>query len=110
MKIPDHPLGFRNREAWRTWLQEQHATHTEAWLVIKKNHVTDPGVFYAEAVEEALCYGWIDGAMKSAGDEFYFLRFSPRKRDSIWPRYRNLSGLYPCATLTSSCTQMLVVD
>jgi len=84
MKIPDHPLRFQDRHAWRAWLQDQHATHQEAWLVIKKNHVTDTGVFYGDAVEEALCFGWIDGLMKSASDEFYYLRFSPRKRDSIW--------------------------
>jgi len=84
MKIPDHPYHFQNKDKWRAWLQENHATHKEAWLVIIKNHVTEPGVFYVEAVEEALCFGWIDGAMKSAADEFYFLRFSPRKRGSIW--------------------------
>ena len=84
MKIPDHPLLFQDRHAWRAWLQDQYATHQEAWLMIKKNHVTEPGVFYAEAVEEALCFGWIDGVMKSASDGFYFLRFSPRKPGSIW--------------------------
>jgi len=56
---------------------DQHATHQEAWLVIKKNHVTDTGVFYGDAVEEALCFGWIDGLMKSASDEFYICGFRP---------------------------------
>jgi uncharacterized protein YdeI (YjbR/CyaY-like superfamily) len=84
MKIPDHPLRFQDRDAWQAWLQDQHATHKKAWLVIKKNRITDPGVFYTEAVEEALCFGWIDGVMRSATNEFYFLRFSPRRRGSIW--------------------------
>ena len=52
--------------------------------MILKNHVTDPGVHYEEAVEEAVCFGWIDGVMKSTTAEFYFLRFSPRKRGSVW--------------------------
>ena len=58
--------------------------HQEAWLVILKKQASGPGVFYEEAVEEAVCFGWIDGIMKSATAEFYYLRFSPRKRGSIW--------------------------
>lgn len=84
MKIPDQPLRFQNKDEWRTWLQENHTAQKEAWLVILKNHVTKPGVSYEEAVEEAVCFGWIDGFMKSATAEFFFLRFSPRKRGSTW--------------------------
>jgi uncharacterized protein YdeI (YjbR/CyaY-like superfamily) len=84
MKIPDQPYRFQNKDEWRAWLQENHKAQNEAWLVILKNHGTTPGVFYEEAVEEAVCFGWIDGVMKSATTEFYFLRFSPRKRGSIW--------------------------
>jgi uncharacterized protein YdeI (YjbR/CyaY-like superfamily) len=65
-------------------LQENHAIEREVWLMIKKNHVTKPGVFYEEAVEEAVCFGWIDGIMKSVDPETYILRFSPRKPGSIW--------------------------
>ena len=53
-------------------------------MVILKNNVIKPGVYYKEAVEEAICFGWIDGVMKSVDAEFYYLRFSPRKRGSIW--------------------------
>lgn len=104
MKIPDHPLRFRDRDAWRAWLQGQHAMYKEAWLVIKKNHITDPGVFYAEAVEEALCFGWIDGAMKSATGEFYYLRFSPRKRGSIWSvsNQKRVEGLIALGKMTDA--------
>jgi len=84
MKIPDQPLNFQNQDEWRAWLQENHATQKEAWLVILKNHGTEPGVFYEEAVEEAVCFGWIDGMMKGTDASFYYLRFSPRKRGSIW--------------------------
>ncbi|MEW5872968.1 MAG: YdeI/OmpD-associated family protein [Chloroflexota bacterium] len=65
-------------------MQQNHATHTQAWLVVIKNHAASPGVSYEEAVEQALCFGWIDGLMNSAAPEFYYLRFSPRKRRSIW--------------------------
>ena len=84
MKTPDQIFHFQNRDEWRAWLQENHAAQTEAWIAIRKNHVTDPGVSYEEAVEEALCFGWIDGSMKSVTAEFYRLRFSPRKRGSPW--------------------------
>jgi uncharacterized protein YdeI (YjbR/CyaY-like superfamily) len=84
MKNPENPLHFQNKNEWRVWLQENHATQKEAWLVILKNHASRPGVFYEEAVEEAVCFGWIDGVMKSAPAEYYFLRFTPRKRGSIW--------------------------
>ena len=84
MQIPKQALHFQTRDEWRAWLQENHAAQSEAWLAIIKNRAAAPGVFYEEAVEEAVCFGWIDGVMKSATAEFYTLRFSPRKRGSIW--------------------------
>jgi uncharacterized protein YdeI (YjbR/CyaY-like superfamily) len=73
-----------NRHGWRAWLQEYHGTEKEAWLLIKKKHATGPGIGLNEAVEEALCFGWIDGLMRSVDDETFTLRFSPRKPRSIW--------------------------
>jgi uncharacterized protein YdeI (YjbR/CyaY-like superfamily) len=58
---------------WRAWLAEHGRSETEAWLVIPHKNSGIPGVTYAEAVEQALCFGWIDG-----------LRFSPRRRKSKW--------------------------
>jgi uncharacterized protein YdeI (YjbR/CyaY-like superfamily) len=84
MKTPDQPFRFRSKNEWRAWLQDNHETQKEAWLVILKNHATEAGVFYEEAVEEAICFGWIDGLMKSVSAQVYFLRFTPRKRGSIW--------------------------
>ena len=84
MKIPDQPLNFQDKDEWRSWLQENHAAQKQAWLVILKNQAAKPGVNYEEAVEEAVCFGWIDGVMKSVSDELYYLRFSPRKRGSVW--------------------------
>lgn len=84
MKIPEQPLRFQNRDEWRSWLQGNHATRKDAWLVIQKDQASHPGVRYDEAVEEALCFGWIDGAMKGAKADFFYLRFSPRTKRSIW--------------------------
>jgi uncharacterized protein YdeI (YjbR/CyaY-like superfamily) len=83
-KIPDQPLHFQDRDAWRQWLEHNHAERNEAWLVILKNQAAGPGIHYEEAVEEALCYGWIDSFMKGAPGDSYFLRFSPRKPGSLW--------------------------
>ncbi len=84
MEIQSQPLHLPGKDEWRAWLQENHAAQKEAWLTIKKNHVTRPGVFYEEAVEEAVCFGWIDGNMHSVDAETYVLRFTPRKPGSIW--------------------------
>lgn len=84
MKIPDQPLHFQNKDEWRSWLQENHTRMKDAWLVIRRSQATHPGIYYDEAVEEALCFGWIDGAMKSAAADFFYLRFSPRTKNSTW--------------------------
>jgi uncharacterized protein YdeI (YjbR/CyaY-like superfamily) len=73
-----------DRDEWRAWLAEHHAAEKELWLVFYKKHTGKPGVSYEGAVEEALCFGWIDGIGKSIDAEKYTLRFSPRKRNSVW--------------------------
>ena len=77
-------LHFVNRDAWRAWLEENHATATEAWLILYKKHTGKPSLSLEEAVEEALCFGWIDGLLQRLDDEKYTLRFSPRKTGSVW--------------------------
>jgi uncharacterized protein YdeI (YjbR/CyaY-like superfamily) len=84
MRIPANPLRVADREAWRAWLQEHHAIEKEAWLIIHKKHTARVGIGYEEALEEALCFGWIDGLMQSIDIETFTLRFSPRKARSIW--------------------------
>ena len=61
-----------------------HATKREAWLLIYKKKYQDLGLALEDAVEEALCYGWIDGTLKSLDERRYALRFSPRTKNSIW--------------------------
>jgi uncharacterized protein YdeI (YjbR/CyaY-like superfamily) len=78
------PFQVSGRDEWRAWLQANHAAEKEAWLLIHKKHATEAGVSYEEALEEALCFGWIDGLMRSVDENTFTLRFSPRKLRSIW--------------------------
>jgi len=77
-------LYFTNRDDWRVWLEQNHATEKEAWLIHYKKHTGKPGIPYEDAVEEALCFGWIDGLLRSIDGEKYALRYSPRRIKSIW--------------------------
>jgi len=73
-----------DREQWRNWLQKNHARETEVWLVFFKQHTGKPTLSYNDAVEEALCFGWIDGVRRSIDDQRYMHRVSPRRADSKW--------------------------
>ncbi len=72
------------REEWRAWLQENHATRDEIWLIFYKKGSGRPRVAYDDAVEEALCFGWIDSIIKRVNDEYYVQKFSPRRAGSAW--------------------------
>jgi len=65
-------------------LKENHANATEAWLVLYKKKYHDQGLALEEAVEEALCFGWIDGTLRSLDEKRFSLRFSPQTRNSTW--------------------------
>jgi uncharacterized protein YdeI (YjbR/CyaY-like superfamily) len=71
-------------EEFRKWLAENHKLKKEIWLVQYKKATGKPSLHYVEAVEEALCFGWIDGLEKSMDRERYALRFSPRRPKSNW--------------------------
>jgi uncharacterized protein YdeI (YjbR/CyaY-like superfamily) len=75
---------FQGRKNWRAWLAAHHATAQEIWLVIHKKHAAKAGLTYVEALEEALCFGWIDGILKRIDDEKHTIRFTPRRKNSIW--------------------------
>lgn len=72
------------REEWRNWLQNHHSSHTEVWLHYYKKHTGLQSVSYRESVEEALCFGWIDGLKRRVDDQRYTHRFTPRKANSKW--------------------------
>lgn len=78
------PVFFEDRIAWRRWLQRNHDKASEIWILAYKTHVQKRSVTYIEALEEALCYGWIDSRMRRIDDEKHMWRFAPRKLDSIW--------------------------
>jgi uncharacterized protein YdeI (YjbR/CyaY-like superfamily) len=73
-----------SRDEWRQWLEEHHAVKKEIWLVSYKKTTGKPCITYEEAIEEALCYGWIDSTGKSIDAERTALRFTPRRLKSNW--------------------------
>lgn len=80
----DHQLYITNRKEWRKWLKESHKKENEIWLIYSKKHTGKPRIPYDDAVEEALCFGWIDSTVKRVDDETYMQKFSPRKDKSMW--------------------------
>jgi uncharacterized protein YdeI (YjbR/CyaY-like superfamily) len=75
-----------SRAEWRAWLAENHASARGAWLVMWKRHTRKPTITYEEGVEEALCFGWIDGRMNRLDDERTIQWFAPRRPKSTWAR------------------------
>lgn len=74
----------KNRDEWRAWLEQNHAIEKDIWLIYYKKHTKKETIFYSEAVDEALCFGWIDSTAKTIDDETYMQRYSPRKAKSVW--------------------------
>ncbi len=77
---------FKDQKEWRRWLEKNHSSQMEAWVVIQKKKPGKKGLKYEEAVEEAICFGWIDSKMQSIGAERFRQRFSPRRKNSIWSK------------------------
>jgi uncharacterized protein YdeI (YjbR/CyaY-like superfamily) len=74
----------KNRKQWRAWLAKNHAKAKEIWLIYYKKDSSKPRIPYDEAVEEALCYGWIDSTVKTVDNESFAQRFTPRRHGSEW--------------------------
>jgi uncharacterized protein YdeI (YjbR/CyaY-like superfamily) len=74
----------RDQKAWRRWLSGHHADTAGAWLKLAKKGAPAATVTYAEALEEALCFGWIDGQVKRFDEHYYLQRFTPRRPRSKW--------------------------
>lgn len=85
-------LYFTERSEWRKWLNENHSTSSEVWLVYYKKHSGKPRIAYDDAVEEALCFGWVDGKIKRINDDYFIQRFTPRRPGSRWSKY-NISRI-----------------
>jgi uncharacterized protein YdeI (YjbR/CyaY-like superfamily) len=86
MMPPAKPRAFRSVREFRAWLARHHATHDEIILRLYKTAHSHHGMTYAQALDEALCYGWIDGVLSSLDDVSFIRRFTPRKPRSIWSR------------------------
>ena len=80
------PTLFKSAKAFEAWLKKNHATSDGLWLKIAKRGSNETSVTYPEAVEIALCWGWIDGQKKSLDDQHYLQRFTPRRARSVWSR------------------------
>src|SRR4051812_44112916 len=78
------PTHFTSGPAFRRWLEKNHATSKEILVGFHKKASGLGGLTYAEALDEALCFGWIDGVRKASGPDSYTIRFTPRKPGSIW--------------------------
>ena len=77
-------LYVADREQWRDWLSKNHATKTGIWLIFYKKETSKPSIAYEAAVEEALCFGWIDSIIKKIDGEKYARKFTPRSDKSNW--------------------------
>ena len=83
------PSFFPTAADFRAWLEEHHQTTDHLWVGYYKKATGKPSVTWEDTVNEALCYGWIDGIRKSRDDESYVIRFTPRKPKSVWSQ-RNI--------------------
>ena len=81
--MPD-PVPIRDAAEWRAWLDEHHETASEVWVLYWKKSTGKPSIVWAEAVEVALSYGWIDGLIRGIDDECYMQRWTPRRAKSKW--------------------------
>lgn len=81
---PKRIKSFRSEAAFATWMKANHAREPELWLKIHKKDSGLPSVTYAQALDVALCWGWIDGIVKSFDVQSYLQRFTPRRRRSMW--------------------------
>jgi uncharacterized protein YdeI (YjbR/CyaY-like superfamily) len=91
-------LYFTNNREWRKWLGENANSAKEAWLVHYKKNSGKVSINLDSAVEEALCFGWIDGKLKSIDEEKYILRYSPRKAKSVWSKINRERAEYLIAS------------
>jgi uncharacterized protein YdeI (YjbR/CyaY-like superfamily) len=82
----DLTLTFANQAEWESWLELNGSTATGVWLRLAKRTADQPTISYAEALESALCYGWIDGQKQAESEHFWRQRFTPRTAKSIWSR------------------------
>lgn len=94
---------FRTAEAFESWLRDKHDIETEIWLKIHKKDTGLPTVTYLEALDIALCWGWIDGIRKSFDERSFLQRLTPRKAKSVWSQVNrtNIDRLTAAGRMTA---------
>jgi uncharacterized protein YdeI (YjbR/CyaY-like superfamily) len=80
------PRLFKNQDAWESWLEKNHSKSTGIWLRLAKKGSTLKSISRVDALESALCYGWIDGQARPENERTWLQRFVPRSRRSIWSK------------------------
>lgn len=94
MAALDKPIvSFANQRAWEAWLAKHHRTSQGVWLKIAKKASGHASVTYDQAVEGALCYGWIDGQKKPLDAQWWLQKFTPRRAKSIWSKINRAKAL-----------------
>src|SRR5262245_12907802 len=89
---------FKTQAEFRKWLEKNHVKELEVWVGFHKKSSLKPSITYPQALDEGLCYGWIDGVRKNVNETSYTIRFTPRKKQSHWSgvnvkRFEELSEL-----------------
>jgi uncharacterized protein YdeI (YjbR/CyaY-like superfamily) len=79
-----HGRAFADGKGFRDWLADYHASQTELLVRLYKIHARDKGMTYSDALDEALCFGWIDGVRRGGDEDTFTIRFTPRKPKSTW--------------------------
>lgn len=102
--FPKDWLRVQGPQEWHEWLAQNHDQKDQIWLEIKKAHAAGEGILLAEAVEEALCFGWIDGKMYSLDEESFIIRVTPRRSGSVWSlvNRRRAEALIEAGRMTES--------
>src|SRR5262245_42925419 len=80
--IPMKITHFKTKAEFRKWLEKNHGKELELWVGFHKKNSLKPSITYPQALDEALCYGWIDGVRKNVNETSYTIRFTPRKKQS----------------------------
>src|SRR4051812_22966411 len=86
MKYVANPIFFTSPEEFYEWLEKHHESETEVWVGYWKKHTGKPSLTWSQAVDQALCFGWIDGVLKSIDEQSHRQRFTPRKPGSNWSK------------------------
>jgi uncharacterized protein YdeI (YjbR/CyaY-like superfamily) len=90
---PEDILQFHDRKTWAAWLKENHAKSTGQWVRLAKKASTVPLLAYADALEVALCWGWIDAQKRGESEIAWLQRFTPRAKKSIWSKMNRAKAI-----------------